>query len=408
MKKKYVSLKLFILIFSIFLFSNNVHAETFTFDVKNDKNYAFIKGFCYNETVTGSLCSSFKCKNGKKLPTPSYGEFFSEYLNDLLEMNNCDEISSFEYDTDFNSLTGRIKSLDCDGVSCYDYFGKNYCNDWKNTSNELCKSLKSEDGKQVTDGDEKYCLANKVTLFVYDSYTDDYKRDKVSNSVMLFEKDNKLVCANEDFVYDRDTDSCVSNNNRIYLYPYGSTANAFLKSYLGKIEESGGSCPTLNFCLYGQSGNEVSWYTEFGECDSSVYKYGISQSVDSNGSTTSVGGLTEDNVFGDYIIFKKNNFSICEDNKIFGDKKLTDFVQGLVNVVKVLIPVILLVLGSIDFVKAIFAQDESGIKKAQSVFIKRLIIAVVIFLIPSIFGIILDIASKNWDFIQNSLCGIKI
>lgn len=76
------------------------------------------------------------------------------------------------------------------------------------------------------------------------------------------------------------------------------------------------------------------------------------------------------------------------------------------NIIFILVPIILLVLGSLDFAQAVFSQSEDGIKKAQQKFIKRLIIAVVIFLIPSILGIVLTIANRVWPNIDSSLCGI--
>ena len=74
--------------------------------------------------------------------------------------------------------------------------------------------------------------------------------------------------------------------------------------------------------------------------------------------------------------------------------------------VKIGIPIILLVLGSLDFAQAVFASNEDGIKKAQGKFIKRLIIAVVIFLIPSVLQLLLGIANTVWPEIDKTLCGI--
>ena len=66
----------------------------------------------------------------------------------------------------------------------------------------------------------------------------------------------------------------------------------------------------------------------------------------------------------------------------------------------------LLALGSLDFAQAVFASNEDGVKKAQSKFIKRLVIAVVIFLIPSFLGVILRIANSIWGNIDPTFCGI--
>ena len=71
-----------------------------------------------------------------------------------------------------------------------------------------------------------------------------------------------------------------------------------------------------------------------------------------------------------------------------------------------LVPIILIVLGSLDFATAIFSSDENNMKKAQGKFIKRIIIAVCIFLIPVILHQLLLIAGRIWPSIDSSLCGI--
>ena len=106
------------------------------------------------------------------------------------------------------------------------------------------------------------------------------------------------------------------------------------------------------------------------------------------------------------IIFSPNTFKVCTNNQFLGDAKLSELLHSLVNIVKVIIPIILLVFGSLDFAQAIFAQDEGSIKKAQSKFIKRLIIAVVIFLIPSMMKTVLGLAKNIWPVIDADLCGI--
>ena len=80
--------------------------------------------------------------------------------------------------------------------------------------------------------------------------------------------------------------------------------------------------------------------------------------------------------------------------------------KAIVSVVKIIVPIILLVLGSLDFAQAILSSNDDGIKKAQSKFIRRLILGVVIFLIPSMLKAILTIANTVWPIIDADLCGI--
>ena len=86
--------------------------------------------------------------------------------------------------------------------------------------------------------------------------------------------------------------------------------------------------------------------------------------------------------------------------------EMQKLLKNVVNVLRIMIPIILNVFGVIDFVKAIFANDEDKMKKAQSIFIKRLIIGVVIYLIPTVLKLILTVAHNIWPVIDNTLCGI--
>lgn len=60
------------------------------------------------------------------------------------------------------------------------------------------------------------------------------------------------------------------------------------------------------------------------------------------------------------------------------------FVLPVLNWVKILVPILIILLSSMDFFKAVFANEDDAMKKAYGKLIKRLMIAVVIFLIPSL------------------------
>ena len=66
----------------------------------------------------------------------------------------------------------------------------------------------------------------------------------------------------------------------------------------------------------------------------------------------------------------------------------------VVDIIKMVVPFMLLVMGMLDLGKAVIASKEDEIKKAQSLFIKRIIAAVLVFFIVAIvqlvFGILAD------------------
>jgi len=81
-------------------------------------------------------------------------------------------------------------------------------------------------------------------------------------------------------------------------------------------------------------------------------------------------------------------------------------INSYLDIIKIAIPIILIGFGIIDFTKAMFAGDESQMKKAQTDFIKRLAIAILIFFVPTIINILLSIANEVWNFIEPGNCGL--
>lgn len=70
--------------------------------------------------------------------------------------------------------------------------------------------------------------------------------------------------------------------------------------------------------------------------------------------------------------------------------KLINFVLNILKWVKYLVPALIIILSILDFIKAIGADKDEEMKKAQQKFIKRLVIAVLIFIVPFIIEFALD------------------
>ena len=70
------------------------------------------------------------------------------------------------------------------------------------------------------------------------------------------------------------------------------------------------------------------------------------------------------------------------------------FTVGLVNMVKVIIPILLVAYGMMDLAKAVMANDEKVMKEAQGKFIKRIVYAVIIFFIVAIVQLIFGTLAK--------------
>ncbi len=76
--------------------------------------------------------------------------------------------------------------------------------------------------------------------------------------------------------------------------------------------------------------------------------------------------------------------NLCNDNMVV----LVGAIKTVFTLIQVAIPAVLIILGTIDMFKAMTSGDEKKTKEARTTFIKRLIYAVVAFLIPFIVRVI--------------------
>lgn len=75
---------------------------------------------------------------------------------------------------------------------------------------------------------------------------------------------------------------------------------------------------------------------------------------------------------------------------IFGDTTW-DIINTLYGIVKVLIPVLVVILGMIDFASVVFSGEDKDMKIAGQRFVKRIIIGIVLLLLPAILGFIFNL-----------------
>lgn len=74
--------------------------------------------------------------------------------------------------------------------------------------------------------------------------------------------------------------------------------------------------------------------------------------------------------------------------------QLSVFCHNAINVVKIIVPIILVIIGVIDMVKATASQKEDEMKKAQMTFVKRLISGLLVFFVIVIVQFLFNILSN--------------
>lgn len=69
--------------------------------------------------------------------------------------------------------------------------------------------------------------------------------------------------------------------------------------------------------------------------------------------------------------------------------------KGVFPIVQIFIPILLIVLGTLDLGKAVISSDDKEVKAAQSRLIKRCIYAAAIFFVTTIVQVLMNIVSNG-------------
>ena len=100
--------------------------------------------------------------------------------------------------------------------------------------------------------------------------------------------------------------------------------------------------------------------------------------------------------------------------EILMDAQIPKTVHLIIVVIQIAVPIILVILGMIDLFKAVTASKEDEIKKAQGMFFKRLVAAVIVFFAIAIVRLVISFADTSSENIMgcadcfiNGSCGEK-
>ena len=100
--------------------------------------------------------------------------------------------------------------------------------------------------------------------------------------------------------------------------------------------------------------------------------------------------------------------------KVSIDEKIPNTVHIIVLALQIVVPILLVIFGMIDLIKAIVAGKEDEIKKAQGIFIRRLITGVLVFFVIVIVKLVFSFATNGdgngksmWDCVDVFLNGVN-
>ena len=80
--------------------------------------------------------------------------------------------------------------------------------------------------------------------------------------------------------------------------------------------------------------------------------------------------------------------------------RIWQIVGNALLILKIAIPILIIVLGSIDFGKAVISSDDKAIKKSGSALFKRVFAGIIIFFIPTIIKLAFNMVSGFNDDIK--------
>ena len=86
------------------------------------------------------------------------------------------------------------------------------------------------------------------------------------------------------------------------------------------------------------------------------------------------------------------NSTLC--NGILIPNELFNLVSTIIQMIKIVVPILLIIWGMLDFAKSVVAKKEEDIKKYQKSFVSRLISALVVFLIVIIVQFAVNLVSS--------------
>ena len=93
--------------------------------------------------------------------------------------------------------------------------------------------------------------------------------------------------------------------------------------------------------------------------------------------------------------FDRQTVYTCGKGNFTFEGLFPEVISIIVTIIKIGVPILLIILGMIDLGKAVMAQKEDEIKKGQGLFIKRLIAAILVFLVVFAVQIVVRFIAKG-------------
>lgn len=102
--------------------------------------------------------------------------------------------------------------------------------------------------------------------------------------------------------------------------------------------------------------------------------------------------------FSNVVYATDANLNLCQDEGILKTFQIGGYA---LYIVKIAVPILLMIFGMVDLLKAVIGSDDSLIKKQAGVLAKRAIAAIVVFLIPTLVDAIFSLITNYTEIMKD-------
>lgn len=243
--------------------------------------------------------------------------------------------------------------------------------------------------------------SNNAKISLYE-----YKENKKHISLSL-NTEKSSACSP---IKDSDTMSCKfrGDDNALVIITYNYTNNTYNKDItelsngraLGSIDEE--KLKTYFLDSKNSGGCNDYYFTCPNKKNATCTLF--SKSSDSTSPNIGEDVKNVDNIYKENILnISIDSFTGLSCADMLAEMPLTmEYLNKAFKFIKIIAPILVIVYGTLDYAKVVFADKDDSLKKANSTFLKRIIAAVIIFLLPFILTFIINVVPG----LNTSLCGV--
>jgi len=294
------------------------------------------------------------------------------------------------------------------------------------SSKKKVEAVKDLENDQFFKNGNLVCpVLNSVSRWAHDKHKYTYTLSPIGDAVYGSVEGTLTVLENDGAeTGGAETGGVIEDEKIDCIYKKGTSAQYSLRWENGKVVADLTGSAYSNYCKDDTAINQNGFSEEDfknGKCPD-VYETQVNKHQDLGGGCKGKLVISKNSIMTENDVITENDNDeggVTPDNtnntdKIFdfcaedGVLKTFQIVGYLITVIKILVPLLLIIFGSIDFGKAVMAGDDKGIQTATTMLVTRTVGGIIIFFIPTIFHFVTSLISNfgnvKSQFVNCSTC----